>query len=416
MAGNWDFGGAFAETSGALQNQDIQLRREPYMLATLEANARLNRAKATEFEQNLKANDTASKMIQDLSVTGGLDGSAGAGKLAQIYAQAGNPEAAATMMLRASQMRAQEAHVESAQAAGAAARAREVTAQTRRMMDMTERYSGLMQNVNSQQDLDRANMIFMAEFGEETPDAYRTYSPQMVQMLRDASMKRKDVLKAQMDEEELAIKRADLARRQGLTGKDMALRDAQIAATQALENLRKNRATSDGKVGGKDVPSPKDSERRAAINMMADAGVTEGMDDATLASAAYDLAADARGRVRQNPGLDFGMALQRAFVAAKTRGAYTVQRPSGARGVVSDLTGGRLGGTKTGFIPRNAEAPKPVTSLTEVAPLSKGQRFTYQGKIYEKIGDNEARLVPGAAAGRVIGGAPMTAPEEDEDE
>lgn len=408
MTGNWDFGQAFAETSGALQNQDIQQRREPYMLATLEANARLNRAKAKEFEVNVQANETAAKMIQDLSVTGGLEGSSGAAKMAQVFAQAGNPEAAAAMMLRASQMRAQDAHMESAQASMAAARAQEITAKTKRMMDMSERYAGLLSGVSSQQDLDRANMIFMSEFGEETPAAFREYSPDLVRLMQESSLATKDRLKLRIDRQELALRGDDLARKQKLTAKDIQLRDAQIAATKALEKARQQRAARDGKVAGKDVPSPKDSERRAAINLMMDDGVATGMDPETLGIAAYDLAAEARGMVRQNQGLDFGEALQRAFVAAKTRGAYTLKPAGGVKGL--------FGGTKPGFVPRNVAPPKAVTSLTEVAPLPKGGRFMYQGKVYEKVGDNEARLVPAMAGGRVTGGAPMAAPADEEDE
>lgn len=394
MAGSWDFGGAFASTAGELQQQDIRAAREPASLALLEANADLAKTKAAEAAHEFSAQKQTENLMKQMSVTGLARGSAGATKLAEIFAQAGNPNAASQMMVRASQMSAQEAAAE-------AAKARQNASEAQRSIKMAERYGALLGGVRSQQDLDRANMVFMSEFGEATPPELQRYDPRMVEILRQATM-------TQAERERLALQEADLRRRQGDSEKLRQLRAAQTAAAEALAEQRREKGKVDKKVGGKDIASPTKSQQQAATDLMIADGVHGQMSENDRKVAAFDLASYAKSLQRQNPALDFSQALQRAFVEEKSRGAYVKQDLSFGDKAWNAVSKTPKPGTK--FNPRVTQ-PKLVKSLDEVTALPDGASFTVNGKTYEKLPGGKARLLTRVGAGPVLG-----ADEEDDDE
>ena len=385
---DWNFGQAFAQTAGALQRQDIEEKEAPSRIAHTAALARLQNSQAAEAEMRLNADRETARLISQTGLGTGSPSEQGT-KLAEILARAGNPTAASQALTRVAQMKTQETRA----AADAARQQRE---QATRTITMARRYAELLQSVQSQQDLDKVNMIMTQEAGEEIPPQMRTYDPRLVKTLITASM-------TAAQRAELALKQEDLARKEQDSRSRRALNDARIEATRALRDVRESKLGADRKVGGKDVPSPRPKEIGAAEDVLKREGLWNPKDSESWRSAAYDLAAYAHGLQRQNPNLDYGQALQRAFVEEKARGAYALGR-SDDKGGQRYTPRGQDVGTKT--------APVEVRSKADVERLPAGAYFTIGGKTYKNLGNGKAELLERVRSGKVT--QPADADDEDE--
>ena len=374
---DWNFGQAFAQTAGALQQQDMERAREPYNIAHLQSLARLQNAQAGEAEMRLESEREMSRIMSQMSATGGLQGSAGLSKLAEVAARAGNPTMSSNLALRASQMRTQEAR----QAADEARQQRE---QFQRESAVATRYAALLQGVRSQQDLDAVNQMFEQEHeGEQAP--LRQYDPQHIRLMLQALQKVGEAKKEKLAELDQQRKEKDSA----------ALRDlrrSQKAAADALAENRRNRQAGAAKVGGREIGAPDDKQRRAAEDILKREGVMKDLDVDAGRTAAFDLASIARGLQRQNPALDYAQALQRAFVEEKKRGAYLTAPPKKMLGF--DVPGSG----KRQYTPRGEPAVPAITSEADLMKQPKGARVTSGGKLYEITGPGKGRLVTSSSA------------------
>jgi hypothetical protein len=364
---DWDFGGAFARTAGEFQRQDIEAREAPARLDHLQSLARLQRAQAGEAEQRAETERRSAAAIGQLSFGPDAKPSQHALKIAEAYAGAGNPVAAERILSHASAMQGHEEQAQTRQA-----QAKHLAAQD--TLQRADLYGRLMEGVRSQADLDRANLIYASQTGEEIPEWGRTYDEGQMGIILGATRNHQRQLQIQMQKEEEARKAAADAER-ARHNKALETVAAARAATAAAK------AGADKKDSGKDIPSPKKTEIDSARHLLQREGLWDGMDEAVRRSAADDLAAYARGLQRQNRNLDFGAALQRAYDEERQRGAYVTPQPKSVGRFNIPFTGGK------GTISPRGAAPVEVGSLEELSKQKAGAIVKIKGKTYKYLGN-----------------------------
>jgi hypothetical protein len=159
------------------------------------------------------------------------------------------------------------------------------------------------------------------------------------------------------------------------------------------------------KVGGSDVGSPSNNEVKAASRILPD-----GLSDTEAASAAFDIASQARALRKSNPGMSADDAMRQAL-AAKKDDFVTTNNP----GFIENLTGGysKLGSsTSTKYAPA---IPVPTSKSKLVDGVryrdSSGATAVWNAKTgkFQKTGAAPTKSVPSRSA-------PETASEAEGDD
>lgn len=384
---DWGFGNAFLEATGAAQKQDITAARAPVELQHLQSLASLQTAQAAEANQRVTANTNIAKALSNTSLAEGSP-SDQMMQLANVAARGGAGNMAKDYLLRAVQMKTQETR----QAAADATAAR-VNSNVR--LQQANLFNQLHSGAQSQEDWDTANMIFSSQTGEPVPPEMRTYSPEMASRLLDSSLKLKDKIRLQQQQDDLESKRASRASQVQYRALNYSLR-------QAAEERRKEAQAAKEKAAGKDVGSPSSNEVSQAGSMLSSDPTLTLEDSADRTNAAIDVASRARALRKSNPGLNQAEALQRALVELKTSGAL-VQTPK------------RWGGAKTTYSTAglSSTAPLELSAKPDPGQLIKGRYYKGPGGVFQWSG---SKAVPVSVQPTRTPAASASPDDEDEEE
>lgn len=346
---DWDFGGAYVRTAGALQNMEQQQQLFPLTMQHEQATTRLNNANAAIAEQRVQADKNMADLMQGMTIADGESNSGITMKMAGVAMKAGDAVTARDLLLRASQMHADEAR----QAQTAAMTAKY---QSDMRIKVADRYHQLLSGVRSQADLDAANFMFQSEFGQ--PGVVTTYDPNAIGVVQQSLLKAKDRIYA----DHLAAVEGQADRRISNT---QDYRAQLLDIRRAAEARRAAAAQDKTKNAGKDVGSPGKVEIDSARDLLDREGKSQGLDAGSQRTAAFDLASRARALRRQNPGLDAGEAMQRALVDQVNDGYFSVQKATGLNGLLGRTKNvyGRPGGSaeKPAPVPADRSTMKPQT-------------------------------------------------------
>lgn len=276
---------------------------------TREATARATRVE-TEAEGEKRA---AALMAQQLSSTdpSGAPKPVNLSDLllgqAHIYAASGLPGKATLALTGASTVMAHEA-------VAANQKALREEQDLRAKSALFTRFAGMMDGVTDQDTWTRANQTYKAAFGKDSPYANQPYDPEVV-----ASIKANALTAKQKTDVDLAAKQE--ARRQATAASTAAHRAVQDETARADLRLRQAREDRLAKAGGKDVGSPNTAETKAASRLLqAQPGLVS---DEDLEVAAFDVAAQARGKRRANPGLTSDEAIRQVIAEKRAAGDFT---------------------------------------------------------------------------------------------
>lgn len=391
MAGEWDFGGAYADTEARLEQTAREREMAPLELAHKQSVARLNNAQAAVMENNLQSE----QRLQSILAGTRLDDpdqspSSAIMQMAGAVARGGDPKTASQLLLRAAQAQAQTSR-ESYY--GARAKYQLVNAQAK----MADRYAQLLSAVDSPESFANANAIFEREFGEAAPAMQ--YNPETVRLLRESSIKMRDRLYAEhtAEMERLARERADDTR---------DYRNRSLDLRRQAERRRQEEADRKAKVGGKDVGAPSKTEVEQAMLILKREGKDVGLGNGGAGTAAFDVASLAKTLRRNNPGLSASEAMERALVQRIAEGYFTEKKASGIRGFLGGKSAayGRPGGAPSRAIelPKDLNSRKPNTYYnTPKGPL-----------LY--LGDGKWQMPQAGGSSSGFGGA--APPEEDDEE
>lgn len=385
---DWNFGGVYADTAGKLQAQEQSRQLFPVQLAHEAATTRLNNANAQLVEQRATSEKNMASLMQGMELGDGTATSANIMKLAGVAMKSGDPTTARELLMRASQ-----AHAQESREAQYKAQQQRYLAETQ--MKKADRYGQLMRGVKNQQELDAANFIYQAEFGE-TP-ALIDYDPAVVARVQQGATKLRDQIYADHTAtmEELAKQR--LRNTQGYRAASLGIRQADLE-----RKIEKDRTSK--KEGGKDVGSPTKSEIDQAKNILGQDGKLQGLDSASQRTASFDLASRARALRKANPGLDAGEAMTRALTEQVQEGYYTTKK---ATGFFDKL----LGRQKAAYGRPGASAGNPLTVPQDRSTMKSGTYYTTPKGTLLYLGGGKWQVPEAASRGGA--GAP---PEDDEDE
>lgn len=178
-------------------------------------------------------------------------------------------------------------------------------------LEMNKLLGGLMANVKSQQDLDKANALFTTITGLPSPLAGVTYDPKIVEAVHTAAIG--------------AAKQAELDLRRVIRDVEQEYKDQVLQLRQRLvdiENkkleLRRELLEQTARTTGNRQRAPTNAELQAVKRQLRDR--FPDIDLGVAESAAIDIATEAQRMVRENPGLPFGQAVSRAISDAIRRG------------------------------------------------------------------------------------------------
>lgn len=397
MAGEWNFGGAYADTEARLVETDQKREMFPLEVTHKQSIARLNNAQAAIMENNLRSDQQMRSIMEGLQLDDPDESPSSAiMRMAGAAARAGDPKSASEMLLRAAQLQSQTARQS---ASAAAARTSLVNAQVK----MADRYATLIANVRSQEEFDTANAIFAREFPGETPIVTQ-YDPETVRLLRDSSIKMRDRLYADHSKEmeRLANERLEDTRK---------YRKGVLDLRERAEQRRKEEADRKAKVGGKDVGAPSKTEIEQAMLLLKREGKDVGLGKGGAGTAAFDVASLAKSLQQNNHGLGAGEAMERALVQRIAEGYFVEKRAGGLRGFMGqrETSYGRPGGNpnRALTLPKDLASRKPNTYYnTPKGPL-----------LY--LGDGKWQApasTPAPPSRSVFGAAEEPDDEEEEDE
>jgi len=226
--------------------------------------------------------------------------------LSNIEAQAGNVVKAGDMMKAAS---AAQAHEETARAAIV----RQGIDQFKSNAARATAIASTLEGVTDQASWDAANARFEQQFQVTSPYKNLPYDPQFVEQLKSAAM-------TEYEKANVGIRQADELSKDANRRSQIEHRLAMAEFAAQREARARQKAIDDKKLAGKDVGSPTPDERRAAKLLISSEGLAVGDD---LDRAAFDVAAEARGLRKGNPGMTMDIALQRALKAKRDNGDFT---------------------------------------------------------------------------------------------
>lgn len=411
----WNFGGAFAETEGTLQQnaqkreafpleqkkrmQDlaagqVELDQAPIKAEQVRAAARLNNANASILENTLATTQRMSRLSQGFELKEGESPSAALLRLAALAAKGGDGGAAQELIKNAAQAQASEALT--------ALRGVQMTREEARLQaKMAERYGQLLGTVRGPEDFARANAAFEQEFGEVAPQM--EYDPEMVRVLRDSAIKYRDQVYA----EHLKVTEEQAERR---IRDNRNYRGAILQIRRDAETRKAKAAEADDKNAGKDVGAPTRHEITYAENMTKLEPKTKDMAPEDRRVAAFDIAARAKGLRRNNPGLSADEAAARAFAEMQAEGYFSTMEQSGLRGV--------FGGTRVQYGKPGASASKPLDvpvkdGKPDVGALKPSMFYKTPKGVLQFLGQGRWKA-PEPNAPRAP--ARSTEPDEDEDD
>lgn len=385
---DFDFGGAFLGPLAEAQRFDVLEERRAPDLAHLASITRLQNSQAGAAESRAAAEQKLSAIL-----AGGIpEGSASnqMNYLAGAAAKAGAPQLAKDFMLRGVQIKTQEVRQATADRA---ARATEIT----NAMKHAELANKLYGGVESQQDLDKANLILSQVTGEEVPPQFQIYNPATIDFLRRASMNEFQRVKLEQAGDEAASRQADRRSRASYRALNYDIR-------RAAETRRTNAAADKAKLAGRDVGAPTKAEMEMAASMLSADKASMPADLVEAKNAAADIASRGRYLRKQNPALDATEAMQRAFIELKESGAFVTTPASGF-----------FGKPKTSYARRGASAESAIElkSMPDASKLKEGNFYKAPGGTFQWKGGKPVRVT---STGVKIPVAPAADDDEGEEE
>jgi hypothetical protein len=307
---DWDFGGAYADTAKKMQDLSQSAEKHPLDLEHTRATTRYNNAVAGQMEHKVSAEKELARIMSGVALDTTQPASVNIMRLGAAAMQAGDGDTAKEFLLRASQAQTTEA-----QQGLAKTRAARVEAEAK--IKQSDWYAEKVTGVGSQEDLDALNQTFEALYGEKAPAMQ--YSPRLVKVLREGSLKMADRLR-----QEHNIVMEDVAK-QRVTN-TAAYRGELLKIRQAELDRRKLRDSADKKEGGKDVGSPSTVEQRAATALLDGDPRSKGLDTNAKTRAAFELASRAKALRKSNPGLSASEAMGRTYTELVEEGFFALEK------------------------------------------------------------------------------------------
>lgn len=343
-------------TAGEIQQQPIDARLK-------QAHARLYGAEADAKVQALEKDKAFTAALQGMS--GGQAGQQPAGGTNQ----AGQLDKIGTLLLNAGMQKEAREYFNTA----SLVRSREDTAKMNQsraqrftqliQKDKTERMGSLLHTVDGQESWDRAlNTMQQEGIDVSTLGVTGDYAVDkpMVEQLRDASLKFRDVLEMGVKEGE-AASRQEL--RQSRLQSDSARRTVMEAQRRLTEVRREKLEKAGGSVDGKPIGAPRAKEIDEANKILKDLGLS---DAGERGRASYAIAARAKALAQQNPGLDMNEALNRALLEEQTAG----NMPEAAWHEKGQIR----------YRPESSAAPKEAVKIQQAPPDPKSRK---EGEVYQ---------------------------------
>jgi hypothetical protein len=311
MAGEFDFGGAYADTERTL----LQNNQAPDDLEHIRSISRINNANAGILEDRRAAEGRLADVLrQTQPIDTSQPMSSQLLRLGGQAMQAGDVQTGRQLLVNSTQARAAEAREKYSQSLG-------IGRQTKRDLDLANYYYQLLGGVKDQQTLDMANREFERVSREPTPQEFQVYDPQRIAMARQGLMTMRDQLRLRHDQIIEGLRRDSLDERTSYH--DLVLEQRAAEAEQRAERAKRNRANA-----GKDVGSPTRDEVAQADAILQREGHAKSMDAQQRKTAAFDLAARARA-IRKQENIDSATAYQRAFQEMVAGGDFAVQAATG---------------------------------------------------------------------------------------
>lgn len=300
---------AAAQIREIKQRTEFEAKEQPFKLKSLEAKSMLDMSKAQEDADDRTAMLMATKAMKEAADNKGspLDLVDSLEVGASSLARSGRLTQATTMLDKVEQ-----------------ARSRQELQAKRKMEEEGLRLEQQQQHINwlqsalggvkDQASLDEAVAGYEAMTGEKAPDAYRTYSPVLVEQLNNAVMKSKDRVQLQLRARALDLREADIESK--IEQRKAAVKTAQVRTQIAARRIeqadtREQRLAKDGggdKSKGSVVAPP-------AMRAHAEAVVKQMFPELSkdqVKQFALDAAADAQNSLRASPGLDMKSAVYNA--------------------------------------------------------------------------------------------------------
>ncbi len=344
--------------------EELQYAREsrPARLKLLDAQARMQSQQADEKEEESEIMRGAANLVRLASESGEeVSPIEGVRMQADHLSRMGRPQAAMDLLgkIELAESRDQRQKLQDTQMK----RIEEQLA-----FQQAQHIEQALGNVTSQEQLDDAIMTFESVFQEQVPDAYRTYSPQMIETVRRNAMSVKDritmgIREAELRRREAKDKDTAEAQRRDAAVKEQRARTAERSMeirSDREQRLRKEGAGPGSKSGGIVPPKGMVDHAISAIRDM--------YPDLTIDQAkhfARDSAADAQAAIKSNPGID----MKAAVYAAVEKNAKNIE---------SQMEGGILGigGTKRNkYHAMGSSEKNPMTMPDSVSKLIPGRYY-----------------------------------------
>lgn len=267
---------------------------------------------------------------------------------ADLAMQMGDVAKASQILARLSQADSRDALVDSRRATADKATFETATAKL-------DRAIRLAQGAQSQEEWDAARGMYMSLFGEDNDMFKVPFSPATRDQLVNSAVDFKTKLTDEYRQSRLEQIDTAEARRQ-------SYQDSMLELARRRVRIAEERLHRVGKAGaGRPDKAPNRDQRGAAMRRIAQDWQGK-LGDADLSLAADSIAMGANALVRQNPGLSYGDALERAYAAQKPNFA-SIERPGMLGGILPN---------QNKFIPNLHKAlPTPNTA----AGLRKGRLY-----------------------------------------
>jgi len=319
-----------AQARGLEQENKFKMERHPLEMKALQLGIEKSLSDANERTADEAALATAARNIQEAAKSGKkLDPVDALEMGANDLALAGRLNMASKLMDKVELARTRQARQE------VIAQNEAKLAHQNQMMEL-ELLGGVLDGVQDQVTLDRAVKIYETQTKKPVPEEYRTYSPQMIDALRNATLTGKMRLQKQIEDAKIAQRQAEEDGRE----KDRRIRAEAIRTrnqiAQRQTEIKAEREARLGKEGGGEkgkgsVVPP------AAVVKHADAVVKQLYPDLPKEQRdqlARDAAADAMIEIRRNPAADSKSAVysaaQRNAKGVEPGGIFSKSKYKGA--------------------------------------------------------------------------------------
>ena len=181
--------------------------------------------------------------------------------------------------------------------------------------------------VKNQDQLNDAIAVYEGTYNEKVPDAYRTYSPQMVETVRRNAMSAKDRIALGLRQAELDRRIANDKNSADTKARELAIKQQRADIASRSVEIRQERETRLSKEGGGPKSKnggvvPPKAMVDHAFSIIHDAYPDMSADQARFF--ARDAAADAQSAIKTNPGVD----MKTAVYDAVTRNAKNIETNS----------------------------------------------------------------------------------------